>query len=718
MVVRVFRLGAVSSLALAQAWAFDDGSEGRDGADEVTDERPDIVTVYGTSNPLPAIDYPGQVSVIDRSEFDARLTSTVADALRDVPGLQFSGGPRRTGEVPALRGLSGENVLVLLDGARQSFLSAHDGRFFLDPDLVARAEVVRGPASALYGTGAVGGVLAFETVDADDLLDADESFGVRLRAGYQGVNEESSGTVTAFTRNDRFDALASFTVRDSGDIALGSGADLPSDDDIATGLLKLGARVTDALSVEGSWQRFDNEAIEPNNGQGLIGLDDGTPAVEKEIITDTYRVSATLDPSSDLVDATVTAYRTETSVDEFDNTLPRLLTRTVETNGISIRNASRFSLVGLDLTATYGGDWFTDEQVGTDDQTEDRSRGGVPDGKSEFLGAFLQLEAMFDRPLGLPGELLVIPGVRYDSFESSSDDAGTDNEDEAISPRVAASYAPVEWFRGFASYSQGFRAPSLNELFLDGLHFELPHPVLFNPAAMPPSFVFVQNNFIPNPELMPEEAETTEYGIALDFSDLFARGDRLQAKVSQFETDVENLIDLSVNIAFEPTCFAPPFFPCTAGTTQSSNVSSASLSGTELEARYDSDRVYAYVSYSRIEGTDETDGGDLGTLTPDRLAFDLGYRAPELGATFGTRVQLADEFERRDVVMGELAVVEERDSFAVLDLYATWVPPFAQGFRLDIGVDNVTDAEFERVFQGVAEPGRNYKASLAYSFAY
>lgn len=149
---------AVSASALAMA-GFAFAQEGE------TEENQDVVTVYGTSNPLPTIDYPGQVSVIDRDELDARLVSTIADGLRDVPGLQFSGGPRRTGEVPALRGLSGENVLVLLDGARQSFLSAHDGRFFLDPDLVARAEVVRGPASALYGSGAVGGVLAFETVE-------------------------------------------------------------------------------------------------------------------------------------------------------------------------------------------------------------------------------------------------------------------------------------------------------------------------------------------------------------------------------------------------------------------------------------------------------------------------------------------------------------------------------------------------------------------------
>lgn len=685
---------------------------------EAEDRDDDIITVYGTSNPLPAIAYPGQVSVIDRRELDARLVSTIADGLRDVPGLQFSGGPRRTGEVPALRGLSGENVLVLLDGARQSFLSAHDGRFFLDPDLVARAEVVRGPASALYGSGAVGGVLAFETVDAGDLLDTDESFGARARAGYQSVNEETSGTLTVFGRNDRFDGLASLTLRQSGDITLGSGADLPSDDEIAAGLLKGAFKVSDALTLEGSWQRFENNAIEPNNGQGTIGLDDGAINVDKEIVTDTYRAAALFNPASDLIDARITAYRTTSSVDEFDDSVPRLLERTVETNGISVRNASRFTVNGLDLTATFGGDWFEDEQVGTDDQTEDRSRGGVPNGSAEFLGVFGQLEAVFDKPLGLPGELVFIPGIRFDKFDNSSESAGTSNEDEAVSPRIAASYGPVPWFRAFGSWSEGFRAPSLNELFLDGIHFPLPHPVLFNPTGFPPNFTFVNNNFIPNPDLEPERAQTTEVGLAFDFQEMLTRGDRLQAKVSYFESDVEDLINLSVDMTFEPTCFAPPFFPCTAGTTQSANVDAASLTGVELEGRYDSERFYAYVSYASIEGEDESTGADLGTLTPDRLALDLGYRMPGVGAVLGTRLQFAEEFERRDLVMGSLDVVEERDGYSVVDLYASWVPPFAEKIRIDVGVDNVTDEDFERVFAGVSEPGRNYKASIAYSFAY
>ena len=109
--------GAISVLAMSMALATGTAQAEGEGETEL-DPVPDVITVYGTTNPLPAFDYPGQVTVIDREAIEQRAASAVSDVLRDVPGVEFSGGPRRTGEVPAIRGLSGENVLVLLDGAR------------------------------------------------------------------------------------------------------------------------------------------------------------------------------------------------------------------------------------------------------------------------------------------------------------------------------------------------------------------------------------------------------------------------------------------------------------------------------------------------------------------------------------------------------------------------------------------------------------------------
>lgn len=706
-------LRAAPVVATSVFFAADAAAQG-DGAED--NAAPDVVTIYGTSNPLPAFEYPGQVTVITREAIDTFAPSAMSDLMRDAPGVEFSGGPRRTGETPSLRGLGGENVLILLDGARQSFISAHDGRFFIDPELLRSAEVVRGPASALYGSGAAGGVLAFESIDAADLLEADEGQGLRFRFGYQGVNAETLAAVTGFARQGRLDLVAGVGARASGDIALGSGVDLPSDDDIATALVKAGFAVSDALNLEASWQRFANTALEPNNGQGVITSSDPILAadVEKDIASDTVRLGATFDPqANDLVDARLTVYRTEGSVGEYDASLDRLTVRDITTTGASVRNAMRVRLGETEATVTVGADWYRDEQVGRDDAASDGTRDGVPDGMQEFTGLFAQAELAFDAPLGLPGELLVIPGVRYDSFEHVADGAPSVTDD-AVSPRLGASYGPTPWLRLFASYAEGFRAPSINELYLDGVHFSLPHPVLFDPSMG--SFVFINNTFVANPTLVPEDAATTEFGAGVDFHDVFGPGDRLQAKASYYESDVDDLINLFVDFAFDDTCFAPPFQPCSAGTTNAANLDRGELSGVEAEATFENGRVRARATFASIEGTDANTGGDLGALTPNRLNLDLRLKLPERRAVVGTRLQIAGDFSRTafDVDTNQVALAETRDGYSVVDVYATWRPAFLDGLRLDLGVDNVFDQDYERVFEGVSEPGINPRIAVSY----
>ncbi|MBY9067211.1 TonB-dependent hemoglobin/transferrin/lactoferrin family receptor [Hyphomonas sp. WL0036] len=681
------------------------------------DQREETITVYGTSNPLPVFDYPGQVTVISRDTLELIQPSAMSDLLRDVPGVEFSGGPRRTGESPSIRGFGRENVLVLVDGARQSFSSAHDGSFFLDPELLRAAEVVRGPASALYGSGAVGGVLAFETASAADLLREGETFGARLRAGYQSANEEWLGSATVFGTAGNLDALASFGLRQSGDIALGSGVDLPSDDEIQTGLIKLGYQFTDAFSGEIAWQKFTNSAVEPNNGQGTAGTGDATldRDVDKDITSELWRGALAFNPASDLIDAKLTVYQQKTGVDEFDVTVPRTTLREIETTGISLRNASRFQLGPVETTLTVGGDWYEDSQVGTDSTATGGIRGGVPNGSAEFTGVFVQAEAEVARPFGLPGRLVVIPGIRHDSFESSSELSTEKASDDQISPRLGATYAPVEWLRLYASYAEGFRAPSVNELYLDGVHFSVPHPTLFNPGLG--QFVFVSNNFVPNADLKPESSETVELGFGLDFADVLTSNDRFQSKVSYFESDVTDLINLSVDFSYDPTCFTgPSFFPCTAGTTNSANIAGASLEGWEAEASYDAPLWYARAAFSTIAGTDTATGEDLGTLTPDRLSLDAGLKLDPWNTRLGTRLQIADEFERRALSGGVLTVAERRAGYVVVDLYASWRPEFAPNLRIDAGVDNVLDHDYDRVFAGVSEPGRNFKIALSWQF--
>ena len=85
----------------------------------------------------------------------------------------------------------------MFDGARQNFGSAHDGRFFIDPSLLKSVEVLRGPASSLYGSGGTGGIIEFRTMGAADFLAPGETVGATISGGYQTVNRERLGTLTA-----------------------------------------------------------------------------------------------------------------------------------------------------------------------------------------------------------------------------------------------------------------------------------------------------------------------------------------------------------------------------------------------------------------------------------------------------------------------------------------------------------------------------------------
>ena len=319
----------------------------------------DTISVTATRNPIKAFEYPGMVTVIGREEIQTRQPSTPDDILKFVPNVEFTGGPRRTGEVPSIRGFSGPDVITIFDGARQNFGSAHDGRFFIDPSLLKQVEVLRGPASSLYGSGGTGGVIEFRTIDAADFLGPDETLGASVSGGYQTANDELTGTATAYaTPAQGIDFLGSITKRDSGTIDLGDGNKLRnSDDDIIAGLAKAGFEFLDHHRLEGSFLAFSNDAQEPNNAQGTGGSD----SVDKEIRSKTFRAAYSYkNPSDYLFDVDLVTYYTDFQADELRlddlgaGPAGELLKRDVDTIGFRLDNRSRLMLSD-EIAATFTG---------------------------------------------------------------------------------------------------------------------------------------------------------------------------------------------------------------------------------------------------------------------------------------------------------------------------------------------------------------------------
>ena len=134
-------------------------------ADEVSGDSGDrqiVVMASRSDDEVAVTDYAGSVTVLGAEDLLSRQTRDVAEILRDVPGVAVSSVAGQT--QLRLRGAEGNHVLVLVDGIEVSDPFA--GEFdmgTLQAEIDARVEVLRGPQSALYGSDAIGGVVAYET---------------------------------------------------------------------------------------------------------------------------------------------------------------------------------------------------------------------------------------------------------------------------------------------------------------------------------------------------------------------------------------------------------------------------------------------------------------------------------------------------------------------------------------------------------------------------
>ena len=126
-------------------------------------DSPENVVVTATRVPSAVANLPAGVTMIDRKTIEERGYVSLVDALSAVPGLRIaqSGGPGGQASV-FIRGTNSNHVLVLRDGVPINDPGDPGGGFNFGVDTLAdveRIEVVRGPMSSLYGTGAIGGVI-------------------------------------------------------------------------------------------------------------------------------------------------------------------------------------------------------------------------------------------------------------------------------------------------------------------------------------------------------------------------------------------------------------------------------------------------------------------------------------------------------------------------------------------------------------------------------
>ena len=630
----------------------------------------DDITVTATGNARSTFEAPMMVSVIDTSDPENQTASSAADLLRPVPGITLSGSGRTNGQDISMRGYDRRGVLILVDGVRQGTDTGHLNSTFLDPALIKRIEIVRGPSALLYGSGALGGVISYETADAKDLLQEGQNSGFRV-FGTGGTGDHSLGMgASAFGRTDNLDGLVAWSSRDRGDLRQGDGSTAPNDESINNMLAKGTWYINDAQALSGSLRYYNNDAQEPKNPQ-TIDASTSNPLVDRSTIQRDMQLSYRIAPQgNDWLNADAKVYWSEARINaqNVDNTGEF---RKQTTKGGKVENRTRlFSDAFASHLLTYGGEYYRQEQKPGGVTT------GFPEAKIDFSSGWLQDEiTLRDLPVTLLG------GTRYDNYRGSSD--GYDDVDaDKWSSRAGLTVSPTDWLMLFGSYAQAFRAPTMGEMYNDAKHFSIGS--------------FYTNYWVPNPNLRPETNETQEYGFGLRFDNLILSNDALEFKASYFDTKAKDYISTTVDFA--------------AATTMSYNVPNAKIWGWDVMTKYTADLFSLDVAYNRTRGKDKDTGEYISSINPDTVTSKLNIPVAQSGFSVGWVGTFAD---RSTHISSEYS---KQPGYAVNDFYVSYQGQQAlKGMTTTLVLGNAFDKEYWSP-QGIPQDGRNGKIFVSYQW--
>ncbi|RPH20427.1 TonB-dependent hemoglobin/transferrin/lactoferrin family receptor [Buttiauxella warmboldiae] len=632
--------------------------------------KDDQMTVVATGNQRSTFEAPMMVTVIDGDTPAGQTASSAADMLRKVPGITVSGSGRTNGQDINMRGYDRSGVLMLVDGVRQGTDTGHLNSTFIDPALIKRIEVVRGPSALLYGSGALGGVISYQTVDAGDLLYEGQNSGFRV-FGTGATGDHSVGMgASAFGRTDNLDGLVAWSSRDRGDIRQSDGKTAPNDESISNFLTKGTWYIDPAQSLGGSLRYYNNAAREPKNPQTTTATS-GNPMIDRSTIQRDAQLKYHIGPEqSDWLNADATAYWSEARINAQGQTSGAEF-RKQTTAGGKLENRSRLftdSFAAHQLT--YGGEYYRQQQKPGGNAT------GFPQARINFGSGWLQDEiTLRDLPVS------ILMGTRYDDYSGSSDGYQDVNADE-WSSRGALSITPTDWLMLFGSYAQAFRAPTMGEMYNDSKHFSIGSRYT--------------NYFVPNPNLRPETNETQEYGFGLRFENLALADDNIEFKASYFDTKAEDYIDMTVDFR--------------RATTMSYNVPDAKIWGWDMTAKYTSAWFSLNLAYNRTRGKDTNTGEWISSLNPDTVTSTLDVPVAQSGFSVGWIGTFADRSTHISKSYSAQA------GYGVNDFYISYQgQQQLRGLTTSLVLGNAFDKEYWSP-QGLPQDGRNGKIFVSYQW--
>jgi iron complex outermembrane receptor protein len=597
------------------------------------------------------------------------LGSTVASTLASEPGVsQRFGGP--AANMPVIRGLTGDRILILQDGERAGDLasSAADHGISMDPLAAQRIEVVRGPASLRYGNSALGGVVNVVSNDIPTVVPS------HLEGTIASQSESATpGGALSASLGTALGTRAALSVRGSvrsiGALRTGGDGVLDGTDSrnasATVGFGYVGDRATSGLAVR--FYDFEygipSEAGDPEAGVRLAG----------------QRVGLNARSGIQLRSETFSFLRVEASAQDYTHD-------EIEPDGaIGTRFGLKTQTLNAQVNTAFGRARGAVGVQGLFKQYEATGEEALtPGARSTGVGGFLYqefpLRAADDHESGPQLQL----GARWDSYRIESQtgepkfgpgrtsDFGSGSGSLGIVMPLGGSVSVS------GSVARAFRAPTVEELYSNAVH----------EAA--------GSYDLGNPDLRAEQSLGGEMILR-------ARTDRLTAQVAAYVNRIDDYVTPDI---VGDTLVDGELWPVNRF-----SQADAQLVGAEamLEAQLSS-RLVASLMGDLVRG-EFVDGGPLPFVPPARVGAGLRW---ESGRRFlGGEVRHG--FAQDRVTGGDVDVATEAYTLVNLSAGQQWLVGNVL-HQLTLRADNVFDQRYvdaaSRIKRFAANPGRNL--SLVY----
>ncbi len=693
----------------------------------------DPVVVVASKTARPLSDVLGQVSVIDAAFIERFAVENMDDLLRYEPGINLeSSGTRFGANAVNIRGIGGNRVAIEVDGVpvRDRFAIGNfsdGGRIQTETDRIKRLEVLYGPASTLYGSDALGGVMAITTFDPDDLLKrGDGRHWYSLRGAYQGVNNSLTGSGIASWGNENNGLMFAATWRD-GQETDNQASDGTTTDQQDWDSHNYFVRVTHD-TANGNRLRFSVDDYQKNANINIESLPGNgrfrsTTMLSGDDEDEHQQLSLEYEFNTTWTNGVLRVFNVDSTTRQLTHEeraaaskpikLQRYFQYEQEFSGVELNLFRDLSLgrsqhhigVGLEYQSTDSSEFRDGFQQSLVDGFITKSVLGenlpvrdFPNSRTRELGGFLQDEISLGG-----GRWELVPALRYDRYELDPKPDSLYLEDNPqtsvvsvdeykFSPRLGMLYHVNAELGLYLQFVKGFRAPPFEDA---NIGLDIP---LFNIRA------------IPNPDLKSETSAGVEAGLRV-----ISENTRLT--VSLFDTLYDDFIETKARVGSDPESGVLLF--------QSRNINRTRIYGVDIRLEQhlaawsqslENWRLNAAAYWSRGENRDNQQ--PLNSVSPPQMILGVSWTSASERLDANLTATYTSSQDRIDETSGPHLPTP---SWTTADLTAGWQAN--EHFSLRVGIFNLTDERYWRwsdvslfrpdnpMLELLTRPGRHYSVS-------